>query len=220
MTDPTSEKVCSRCRKTFDLTSFNRERAAKDGLQRYCRECTRERGKARRAANPDATREYNARYRIEHRDIADAATTAWRENNRERVADLNRRWAAAHPGRGAAWRASHSEHRAAVLAAWKAANPERVRGYQRKRRAAGYGGNPSDLDTDGLWLKCGGNCGLCHEPIDAALAWPDPGSRSIDHILPLSMGGLHDQGNAQWAHLVCNMRKGNRLSENPALVAG
>jgi len=44
------------------------------------------------------------------------------------------------------------------------------------------------------------------------LAWPDPGSKSIDHILPLSKGGSHSQENVQWAHLVCNTRKGNRLA--------
>lgn len=202
----------------LDLLLFGLESASKDGRRRYCRACANERSKARRAANPDAVREYNARYRIEHRDTADAATKAWRENNRERVADINRAWEAAHPERGAAWRSSHAEERSASLATWKTANPERVRGYQRKRRAAGYGGNPGDLDTAALWRDCGGHCGLCGEQIDAALAWPNPGSKSIDHILPLSMGGPHDQENAQWAHLACNMRKGNRPAPSFVLM--
>lgn len=33
---------------------------------------------------------------------------------------------------------------------------------------------------------------------------------SIDHIKPLSLGGLHSWGNVQLAHMVCNTRKNNR----------
>lgn len=50
-------------------------------------------------------------------------------------------------------------------------------------------------------------CQLCQEPIDPDLAWPDGGSRSIDHIRPLSRGGHHVLSNVQAAHLACNLRK-------------
>jgi 5-methylcytosine-specific restriction endonuclease McrA len=50
-------------------------------------------------------------------------------------------------------------------------------------------------------------CQLCREPIGPDLAWPDGGSRSIDHIRPLSRGGHHVLSNIQAAHLACNLRK-------------
>ena len=55
-------------------------------------------------------------------------------------------------------------------------------------------------------------CGLCHGPVDSTLKYPDPLSASLDHITPLSLGGLHIRANAQLAHLRCNLSKGNRVA--------
>lgn len=55
-------------------------------------------------------------------------------------------------------------------------------------------------------------CGLCGEPVDKDLAWPDPMSASLDHITPLSRGGAHTLDNVQLAHLACNIRKNNKVT--------
>ncbi|MFZ3592328.1 HNH endonuclease [Streptomyces sp. BH104] len=54
-------------------------------------------------------------------------------------------------------------------------------------------------------------CGLCGALVDEALSWPDPQSPSLDHIVPLSRAGIHARANVQLAHLVCNLRKNNRV---------
>lgn len=46
--------------------------------------------------------------------------------------------------------------------------------------------------------------------MDKQLKWPNPMSKSVDHTVPISRGGTHEQTNLTWAHLVCNMRKGAR----------
>lgn len=56
-------------------------------------------------------------------------------------------------------------------------------------------------------------CRICEEEIDQKLKYPNPLSASLDHIVPLSKDGLHVLENVQAAHLVCNVRKGNRLEE-------
>jgi hypothetical protein len=56
-------------------------------------------------------------------------------------------------------------------------------------------------------------CGICKQPIDACVKWPDPQSPSVDHIVPLTKGGLHIYENVQATHLRCNIQKGNRLEE-------
>ena len=38
--------------------------------------------------------------------------------------------------------------------------------------------------------------------------WPDPWSRSVDHIVKLSEGGSDDVGNKRAAHLRCNISAG------------
>jgi hypothetical protein len=50
-------------------------------------------------------------------------------------------------------------------------------------------------------------CGLCHEPVDREAKWPAWGFPSIDHIVPLAVGGPHTHANVQCAHLGCNLLK-------------
>lgn len=50
-------------------------------------------------------------------------------------------------------------------------------------------------------------CGICGETVDKFLAWPHPQSASLDHIIPLSVGGHHTESNVQCSHFACNMAK-------------
>lgn len=66
--------------------------------------------------------------------------------------------------------------------------------------------NAEIFERDG-WV-----CQLCDAPVDRLLNYPDPGSASLDHILPLSRGGHHIRSNVQLAHLFCNLSKGARAA--------
>lgn len=55
-------------------------------------------------------------------------------------------------------------------------------------------------------------CGLCDEEIDLELKWPDPMSLTIDHIIPLALGGTNEDINLQPTHQKCNFKKGARLT--------
>jgi 5-methylcytosine-specific restriction endonuclease McrA len=65
---------------------------------------------------------------------------------------------------------------------------------------------PLDVHTRDGWT-----CQLCQLPIDPEVAWPDPMSPSVDHIVPLSRGGLHSMANVQSAHLGCNSSKCDKI---------
>lgn len=59
--------------------------------------------------------------------------------------------------------------------------------------------------------------------IDMALAWPSPGSPSVDHVIPISILGPDDPllwklDNLRPAHLKCNSARGNG-KRGPAMVA-
>jgi len=47
----------------------------------------------------------------------------------------------------------------------------------------------------------------------AEVSHPHPESLSIDHIMPLSLGGKHIRANVQLTHLICNLKKGNRIEK-------
>lgn len=53
----------------------------------------------------------------------------------------------------------------------------------------------------------GWRCGLCGKKINRDLVFPHPKSVSLDHVIPLSLGGEHSMANTQAAHLDCNTRK-------------
>lgn len=52
-------------------------------------------------------------------------------------------------------------------------------------------------------------CGICGHPIEKTQKSPLPNSPSIDHIIPLSLGGEHKPNNLRAAHLYCNSIRGN-----------
>lgn len=61
------------------------------------------------------------------------------------------------------------------------------------------------FDRDG-WI-----CSICEEPVDKTLEYPDPMSASLDHDVPLALGGEHTYNNSRCTHLFCNLSKGARL---------
>jgi len=91
--------------------------------------------------------------------------------------------------------------------------PGRQATYQRRRAllkgatAPGEFIVPADVyDRDG-WI-----CGLCDTSVDPSLKYPDPMSVSLDHIVPVSLGGMHAMSNVQCSHLFCNLSNNNRVA--------
>lgn len=84
-------------------------------------------------------------------------------------------------------------------------NYHRRRALKRQTETGGPVFREEIADRDG-WI-----CGLCGEPVSPDVAWPDPLSPSVDHIVPLSKGGGHTVENVQLTHLQCNVRKGDRV---------
>lgn len=65
-------------------------------------------------------------------------------------------------------------------------------------------------------------CAICGMPVDKSLKFPHPMSPTIDHIVPVSLGGHpSDPDNLQLAHLKCNQVKSSRLTieSNKDLIA-
>ena len=54
-------------------------------------------------------------------------------------------------------------------------------------------------------------CKLCSLPIDMSLDRESNDAPSLDHIIPLSKGGMHTMDNLQTAHRLCNIYKSDLL---------
>jgi len=88
---------------------------------------------------------------------------------------------------------------------------DRRRANAEKRRARKFGVGYEDFERSEVFARDNWMCGLCSEPVDPDITWPDPLSPSLDHVLPLSLGGAHSRANTQCSHLGCNVAKGNRV---------
>ena len=207
MADST-RKVCAKCAETKPLEAFSKSRAARDGLQGTCRECAkmwreqnrervRETARKWKAANPAADRRYKKTYREKHPEAA----REYRQANRRARTEYQAKWRAENPelARDAMRRHARTAYEKDSSKAVERAN---------RRRALILERRVGPVDLQRLWDVQGDRCPLCGEDIDRTLKWPDPMCASLDHIVPLALGGTHEQSNLQWAHLVCNIRKG------------
>lgn len=87
---------------------------------------------------------------------------------------------------------------------WWAANGEKHRLYQGKRRAQTAGGAwvVTERDIKRLIARHDGRCAYCGIKSDAL---------TLDHVIPLKLGGRHSIGNLVPACQPCNSSKGARL---------
>lgn len=86
----------------------------------------------------------------------------------------------------------------------------RAKDGQHRRRAAINGATHEPIDSLKVYERDEWQCGLCQQPVDRDTAWPDVMSASLDHVVPLAIGGTHTYDNVQLAHLTCNTSKGHR----------
>lgn len=56
-------------------------------------------------------------------------------------------------------------------------------------------------------------CRLCMKPVDRDAEVPDSLAPTIDHILPLALGGAHVYENVQTAHFICNSAKAHNVTQ-------
>lgn len=90
-------------------------------------------------------------------------------------------------------------------------SPKRKAAWKARESLARGAADAEKFDYAEIYERDGWICGICTEPVDRDLAWPDPMSVSLDHIIPVSRGGRHSRDNAQCSHLTCNIRKSDAV---------
>jgi 5-methylcytosine-specific restriction endonuclease McrA/endogenous inhibitor of DNA gyrase (YacG/DUF329 family) len=104
---------------------------------------------------------------------------------------------------------------AAARRGYKQSKESRIASDQ-SRRARKLGAYVETVRFSDVARRDRWTCYICSERIDKTLAFPDPLSASLDHVVPLSVGGTHEPSNVRITHLRCNVSKGNRPVEQPA----
>lgn len=88
---------------------------------------------------------------------------------------------------------------------------ETQRRNSRIRRARKRKAPSENYTTQEVYNKTNGVCGICGERIILGAKVNDPMRLTVDHIIPLSLGGTDYFNNVQPAHSICNSKKNNRI---------
>lgn len=81
--------------------------------------------------------------------------------------------------------------------------------YSPKRRAIYAKGDKIEHLT--LFNLHGWICVICKDPIDPKLRQPNPLAATVEHVVPLCLGGTHTWDNVGPAHASCNFAKADSL---------
>ena len=102
----------------------------------------------------------------------------------------------------------------------KYVNKEKKRAAWRKRDAIIRGAKHEKYSESQVLELYGECCHICNLPIDMTASrksgighnWEN--GLNIDHLIPISVGGADCLENVRPSHVICNIRKGNKLYPN------
>lgn len=96
---------------------------------------------------------------------------------------------------------------------------ERAHALAQVRRARQHAGFIERIYRHKVFERDRYRCGICGRKTDRRAQVPEPSAPTLDHIVPLKLGGEHSYANVQCAHFICNSRKGASGQLSLRLVA-
>jgi 5-methylcytosine-specific restriction endonuclease McrA len=155
-------------------------------------------------ANPEKRKTSYKRYRLNNLEERRAVGRDWYAHNRQKVAKHKTKHRKHIAARNAQWFQKNKEHRRVIAAQWRAKNKALVAHYARTRRAR-HNNQFGDVSKNIIAILLRSQKRLC--PCCLRLLNND---YELDHVIPLSRGGRHDDHNLQLVHLSCNRKKSSK----------
>lgn len=180
-------KICTKCGRRFEaITRFFYKGNGKFGLRADCRICRNKYLKQYRANNTNRDREYGRQWRIDNAD----RTKQYRIDNADHRNKCTKKWYA-----------NNFEHVKKYNKQWCKDNADKVNAKAAKRRAFKLNQTPPDANMEIIQF---------YYTVSATLA-----DYEVDHIKPLSKGGLHHEDNLQLLEKSLNLQKRNKWPLTP-----
>lgn len=159
-------------------------------IKKFCKKCNSETDHHKAGKCKVCDRAFSAKWAAANPDKRKAAAARYRAADPDKVRKSNAKWKAAYP-----------EKVKEINAAWRAKNPEacRIHVQNRNARKRENGGKLSTGLAEKLYKLQRGKCPCCKQPLGD--------DYHLDHIVPLALGGVHEDWNMQLLRAVCNMQK-------------
>lgn len=217
-----------------NLTVISRSEARESGFDRYftgapckrghvserytscatCIECCNKQSTEWSAAHPEIKKVTAKKWRDGNPGIARQMIKDWRARNVDHVRERNKVWRGenweryrnfpstkAGPEASKKWKQENPERYSGALRRWKKDNRLKVQAAERNREAKKRnGGAHTAGDIISILKAQRGKCAYCKVRLGDKY--------HVDHIKPLSRGGLNDRKNLQMLCALCNLSKG------------
>jgi 5-methylcytosine-specific restriction endonuclease McrA len=178
-------KQCSKCKLDKPLDSYKKHPLGKNGLDPKCFDCHKE----YRQANKSSIAARDKTYNLANKDKIQKRRKNYRIANKDVIAIKDRKYYL-----------SNKDARAVYIRNWQKANPEKLFDIQNRRRVKELENKTFFITNKFLIKLYNSPCSFCgsNEKIQG------------DHIIPVSRGGYHGEGNLQPLCKSCNLSKGNK----------
>jgi 5-methylcytosine-specific restriction endonuclease McrA len=160
-----------------------------------------------RAKNAEHKKSYAKQYYAENRDERIAYTKQWKSENKEWVRERRAAYRALEENKLKEkqaydkWRAANIDKDKAKTKAYRDGNVERILARNQNRRALLSGGKLSLGIASALLARQKSKCACCRVDLKKV-------GHHLDHIVPLSKGGVNEDSNIQLLCPTCNLSKG------------
>ncbi|MFE7947402.1 HNH endonuclease [Streptomyces sp. NPDC057426] len=91
---------------------------------------------------------------------------------------------------------------------------------EHRRRARERQAYVAPVDRKQIFERDRWRCHLCGKRVRRTAPAPHPLSPSIDHVIPLAVGGTHEPANVRTAHFLCNSLKAHRGGGEQLMLIG
>lgn len=189
-------RICKKCGIEKPINEFGKESSKKDGIRPWCKSCAIQAANNWRINNPEKARETDRKaYEKINKEKKREYGKKWYHENIEKIKEKLREYKLKR-GDEISRKANERTKK------WIAENPEKRAEQQRNRRARKHnnGGTITANEWENLKRKYNYTCLCCgkREP-DVKI--------TLDHVIPLILGGSHSIDNAQPLCFSCNSSK-------------
>lgn len=219
-------KRCSQCHTEMSIDQFRKKGK---GYRSLCDDCEKKDSKARYDANPEKYRTKSSEFARNHPEETKARHKRWASANKERLRQYKRNQRTANPEKYLAYylarksrltyetyhrwymnrrqenleyRRINSERFREYRHNWRKANPDKHAESQNRRRARKHNSPEIEkIDRRTIIERDKWTCYLCGQICT-------PKNVTLDHVVPLFLGGTHTADNLRVACRSCNCSKG------------
>jgi len=184
-------KECTKCHKIKRLEEFNKDTRTKDGKTYQCRECQKERASFNYHKDTNIRKRYHKKHYEENKDVRREYSVKYYDENKEAMSEKHKEYRKSKAGKKVMKKAHAKRNTAMKLNVGEPYTRWEI--IQRDSKEF-RDPNTNEVVTAPV-------CKICNEPI-----W-ELSDLHLDHVIPISEGGLDCKTNIRCTHSLCNLKR-------------